>query len=158
MDNLKRDRFELLSAYLDGEVTPAERRQVEEWLRYDAATQQLYGRLLKLRQGIHTLSVPVSRESTDRIATQVLNRVERRPKLTLVWGGAAIAAVFLGFFVNLPAVGPMATQQIASSPLADDSGSTADSERLMIALDRPIIEIPDVAELNSVQSADLGTP
>jgi len=29
MDMLKRDRFELLSAYLDGEVTAAERQQVE---------------------------------------------------------------------------------------------------------------------------------
>ena len=29
---VKRDRFELISAYLDGEVTAAERKQVEEWL------------------------------------------------------------------------------------------------------------------------------
>jgi len=31
MDMLKRDRFELLSAYLDGEVTAAQRQQVEDW-------------------------------------------------------------------------------------------------------------------------------
>lgn len=35
LDNLKRDRFELLSAYLDGEVTSSERHQVEDWLRSD---------------------------------------------------------------------------------------------------------------------------
>jgi len=37
MDMEKRDCFELLSAYLDGEVTATERRQVEEWLSTDAS-------------------------------------------------------------------------------------------------------------------------
>ncbi|MEL6165322.1 MAG: zf-HC2 domain-containing protein, partial [Cyanobacteria bacterium J06628_3] len=45
---VKRDRFELLSAYLDGEVTAAERRQVEEWLANDSSVQNLHKRLLSL--------------------------------------------------------------------------------------------------------------
>lgn len=32
-DMEKRDRFELLSAYLDGEVSATERKQVEDWLQ-----------------------------------------------------------------------------------------------------------------------------
>jgi hypothetical protein len=36
------DRFELLSAYIDGEVTAAERKQVEEWLATDPTVQQLH--------------------------------------------------------------------------------------------------------------------
>lgn len=51
IDMVKRDRFELLSAYLDGELTAAERRQVEELLANDQAVKCLYVRLLKLRQG-----------------------------------------------------------------------------------------------------------
>jgi len=43
MDMLKRDRFELLSAYLDGEVTAAQRQQVEDWLGNDPEVQ-LYAR------------------------------------------------------------------------------------------------------------------
>lgn len=35
--NLHRDRFELLSAYIDHEVTADERRQVEAWINEDPA-------------------------------------------------------------------------------------------------------------------------
>jgi Putative zinc-finger len=51
-DPLKRDRFELLSAYLDGEVTAPERRQVEAWLKSDPKMQALYARMLKMQQGV----------------------------------------------------------------------------------------------------------
>jgi hypothetical protein len=50
MDMVKRDRFELLSAYLDGEVTATERKQVEEWLANDASVQCLYARLSQCPQ------------------------------------------------------------------------------------------------------------
>jgi anti-sigma factor RsiW len=52
MDSLQRDRFELLSAFIDGEVTAAERRQVQELLATDADMQRLHSRLMKLRQGM----------------------------------------------------------------------------------------------------------
>ncbi|MGB3136401.1 MAG: zf-HC2 domain-containing protein, partial [Nodosilinea sp.] len=35
LDATKRDRFELLSAYLDGEVTPEERQQVLFWIQHE---------------------------------------------------------------------------------------------------------------------------
>ena len=38
----QRDRFELLSAYIDGEVTAAERGQIEQWLTTDPEVQCLY--------------------------------------------------------------------------------------------------------------------
>ena len=41
MRMMKRDGYELLSAYLDGEVTAAERKQVEEWLANDPTVQSL---------------------------------------------------------------------------------------------------------------------
>ncbi len=41
MDMYQRDRFELLSAYLDGEVTAAERRQIEQWLATEPEVQSL---------------------------------------------------------------------------------------------------------------------
>ena len=52
------ERFELLSAYLDDEVTPAERKQVAQWLMDDPQTLQMYRRLLMLRQAIRTAPVP----------------------------------------------------------------------------------------------------
>ncbi len=51
-------RFELLSAYLDDEVTAEERQLVAQWLMDDSNTQQMYQRLLMLRQAIRTAPVP----------------------------------------------------------------------------------------------------
>lgn len=51
-------RFELLSAYVDNEVTPQERQLVGEWLRDEPAMQQMYQQLLLLRQAIRTAPVP----------------------------------------------------------------------------------------------------
>lgn len=51
-------KFELLSAYLDDEVTAKERQRVARWLRDDPSTQQMYQQLLMLRQAIRTSPVP----------------------------------------------------------------------------------------------------
>ena len=55
LDVTKRDRFELVSAYLDGEVTPAERLVVTNWLANDCEVQRLYRRLLMLRQAFRSI-------------------------------------------------------------------------------------------------------
>ena len=59
-DVTKRDRFELVSAYLDGEVTPAERLLVANWLAHDPEVQRLYRRLLLLRQAFRTMPSELS--------------------------------------------------------------------------------------------------
>ncbi len=93
---MMRDRFELLSAYLDGEVTAAERRQVEEWLKNDPTTKRLYSRLLMMQQSFQAMPVPAAEQSAQDLATKVLQRVERKPKQTWVLGGGAIAALLIG--------------------------------------------------------------
>lgn len=132
----KRDRFELLSAYLDGEVTAAERRQVEEWLAADSTTQRLYNRLLKLRQGLRGIPVPHSEQPVEQVVQQVSSRLERRPK-RLVWGGMAIAALFVGALVGT--VRSEYFPQVATAPKAERA---IPDDGLMIALDRPVIQIP----------------
>lgn len=130
-----RDRFELLSAYLDGEVTANERRQIEAWLKHDAQVQCLYSRLLKLRQGMHTMPIPTDCP-IEQTVERVLSRIDRRRRKLMVWGGMAIAAMFVSAVsVSLPNA-EYATSQIDTTP------AQPDSEALMIALDRPIIEIP----------------
>lgn len=90
-DSLKRDRYELLSAYLDGEVTSAEKRQVEEWLANDYGVRCLYSRLLKLRRGLQTMPVPVaSQTSVDQTIDAVYKKVNRRPQVLLAVLGTAI--------------------------------------------------------------------
>ncbi len=146
MDNLKRDRFELLSAYLDGEVTPAERRQVEDWLANDSTVQQLYARLLRLRQGLRTMPLPVAERPVEQTVQGVLSSLDRKPRRTAVWGGAAIAALMVGALstVMIPAT-TSHFQKLAETPEQPLPAGTG----LMVALDRPIMEIPDVSQMNA---------
>ncbi|MBE9036119.1 anti-sigma factor family protein [aff. Roholtiella sp. LEGE 12411] len=162
MDMVKRDRFELLSAYLDGEVTAAERRQVEEWLANDASVQCLYARLLKLRQGLRTCPVPAAQQSPEATVQQVLARLHRRSWLAWTFGGAAIAACVLGAVSGVLLGGGAKAPQLAQKPPIEPTQPTSASivpsaSPLMVGLNNPVIEIPKAAvaspenRLNHVQ-------
>lgn len=130
MDMLKRDRFELLSAYLDGEVTAAERREVDEWLANDPEIQRLYARLLNLRQGLQTMPIPATHPPVEQTIEQVYQRIHQRPRRrAVVWGGTAIAAMFVG------AISGVLPLQLAKSP-------NTPIEPLRVALNAPVVEIP----------------
>ncbi len=136
MDMQKRDRFELLSAYLDGELTAAERRQVEYWLANDPEVQRLYTRLLKLREGLQSMPVPPAQQSVENTVGQVLARLNQRPKMAIGWGGAAIAAIFISALSSiLPA--SQSPVELASTP-----EPAAKPESLMVALNTPVVAIP----------------
>lgn len=161
LDAQKRDRFELLSAYLDGEVTAAERKQVESWLATDSKAQHLRVRLLNLRRGLRSMPIPATRQSPEQTVEQVFAQVDRRPKLALIWGGvgAAIAAGLIGTLTSfLPGGGPLSPQmakqtqpdtvQVSGQVSTDPVGP----ETLMIALDQPIggLAIPHKPVVSSV--------
>ncbi len=145
MDMVKRDRFELLSAYLDGEVTAAERKQVEDWLANDVAVQRLYSRLLKLRQGIRTMPIPTTQQSPEVTAGQVIAKVNRRSRLRWVFGGAVAACVIGAVSSLLPtreAVTPQFAQKQQEQPTQT---ATQPSPQIKVALNNPVIEIPKAA-------------
>lgn len=142
-DMEKRDRFELLSAYLDGEVTASERKQVQAWLDHDPETKQLYARLLRLRQGVRTLPVPESSQPVEETVQRVLKRVKRRGRLTVLFGGTAIAACALGAMTGLFDGNGFRTPQLAQQPLEQtQAGSKDSSSPLMVAINDPIFPIP----------------
>ncbi|MDZ8092392.1 MAG: zf-HC2 domain-containing protein [Nostoc sp. DedQUE04] len=148
MDMVKRDRFELLSAYLDGEVTATERRQVEEWLANDASVKCLYARLLKLRQGLRTLPVPAAQQSPEETVQQVLTRLRRRSRLNWIAAGAAVAACAIGAISGLVGGGsmvPQLAQQPQREPIQTSSASIVPPSPLMVGLNNPVIEIPKAA-------------
>jgi anti-sigma factor RsiW len=130
-----RSQFELLSAYLDGEVTQAERRQVQHWLESDAKFQKLYARLVKLRRTMRSLPVPTGLVPIEETIEQVFIKLNRtRWRRLGIAGGTAIAAMALAglgsiFSQHSPA------PQLAQSP----------PEALMVALNKPPIEIPKPA-------------
>lgn len=138
---IQRDRFELLSAYLDGEVTAAERRQVETWLATDSCTQQLYRRLLSLRQGLQMLPIARSEQSVEQLVNQVTARVEHQPR-RLVWGGLAVAGLLVGALFNALPQERFAPSLATAPTHPSGQHEAVPSEGLMIALNHPPIEIP----------------
>lgn len=140
LDMLKRDRFELLSAYLDGEVTASERQQVENWLDTDPAVQSLYQRLLRLRQGFQMMPTPPISQPAEQTVEQVFARLDRRPKRALIlWGGGAVAALLIGAITSVFGNDGF-MPQFAQSPEPE-----APSAAVMIALDQPVVSIPKMA-------------
>jgi len=149
LDHCKRDHFELLSAYLDGEVTAAERQQVEAWLATDPEGQRLYQRLLSLKEQLQQLPVPMSPCPAEYLATQVIAKAQRRPRAIWVWGsvGATLAASVVGILNGLIpnplpsiqiAVTSPATLEPEVTPLAIEPTAVG----LMLSLDRPPVAIP----------------
>jgi len=138
LDATKRDRFELLSAYLDGEVSAEERRLVSLWLEEDPEAQCLYQRLLQLRRGFQTLHPECWHSSpSNDPAGQVMRKLNQRFRLTCMAGMTAAAMAVIGVFSG--ALQPM--ERMGWSNL---SASTPD-EGLEIALDQPPILIPKPA-------------
>ena len=95
MDMHNRDRFELLNAYLDGEVTAVQRRQIENWLTTDSQVQYLYARILKLRQRGQIMS-PLAQQSTTSEGEQIFLCKKTKPKSTRLWETILLAAVLVG--------------------------------------------------------------
>lgn len=112
------DRFELLSAYLDGEVTPAERAEVEGWLAQDPAVQKLYANLTGVQ--VRTKSMPVRQAvSPEQTLTAVMQRLDHRRRRLWVVSGSAIAATITAAITALTGgfSGPML--QLANQRVGD---------------------------------------
>lgn len=132
---LKSDRFELLSAYLDDQVTTIEKRQVEDWLANDPEIQLLYARLSKLHQGLQTLPPPPG-QPVEQTLKQVYAHLDRSSH-RIVWVSAAIAAV--GTLLSIPKIPQSREIATLSAPRA------LSNEPLMVALNTPVVEIPKAA-------------
>jgi len=134
---MKRDRFELLSAYLDGEVTPEERRLVQTWLSQDPTAKCLYDRLMVLRHGLREDARPDACGAEETLAG-VFHCLNRRFRMvTMAGAGVAIVGV-----LNLLSgtVGQGAAQWSLTTPAAQD---VVLSNTLQITLDQPAFPIPD---------------
>jgi hypothetical protein len=168
MVNLMKDRWELLNAYLDCEVTPSERKIVERWLREDQKMQCLYARLLHVRRGLQAAPVPVTEGcNAEEMVQAVCQRIDRRrPQRTLIWVGAAIAAFFgaiLTSNVQMPELVPNKTEELPPIrldqpllPIPEKSTDIPLQERINISLDQPLVSIPAPSALDSdLEGADI---
>jgi anti-sigma factor RsiW len=134
-------KFELISAYLDGEATPEECEQVRHWLATEPESQKLYQRLLKLHQSFHHLPSPAQPVAASQVADALFTKIDRARHQKLAWtGGAAIAAIFLG---AISLVRPANLQMAEQARPTASVTSNQNPELLMIAVNRPVIELPD---------------
>ncbi|MGB3754822.1 MAG: transcriptional regulator, partial [Rivularia sp. (in: cyanobacteria)] len=145
---VKRDRFELLSAYLDGEVNAAERRQVEDWLANDPSIQSLHKRLLSLRQGLKNLPVPQSENSIQETVDSVMTRLRRRTRKAWMFGGATVAACVIGSLASLIPNSEPGMFRFASNPLEQTQQSSSEemASLPMVALNEPLVQIPKATQ------------
>jgi anti-sigma factor RsiW len=139
LDVMKRDRFELLSAYLDGEVTPEERQLVLTWISTDPSTKCLYHRLLKLRQGFRQdpITPPCDAEVT---VARVLRCLNHRFQLASMAG--------IGVFV-LGALSLM-SGGLSSSYILWRWAIAPQQESLQVSLDQPVFPIPKAPTATAV--------
>ncbi len=130
------ERFELLSAYLDGEVTASERKQVEAWLATDNAFQQQYRQMQNLHQAFPRITVPSS-QSVETLANGVFGQIDQKRNQRLAWiGGGAIAATLLAAATGLGGLfGDRPQLQFASNKANTPAA-------LMVALNDPILAMP----------------
>ena len=137
-DNEEAHRFDLISAYIDNEVTVEERKLVQHWLDYDAAAKKLYRQLSGLQTNLRQIPVPATMAG-DRLAEQVFRKVDsQRRRQYYVYGGAIFTAmaIAVGSYFVSGRNDPLS--QMASSP----SSISQEGDYLMIALNHPIMEIP----------------
>ena len=131
------ERFELLSAYLDGEVTPTERKQVEALLANDPAFQNKYRQLQKMQHAFPRMAVP-SIQSAEALSAGVFGKLDRQRNRKLSWiGGGAIAATLVAAVTGLGSLFGDPNPQLQFA--ANKANIPAP---MMVALNDPILAMP----------------
>lgn len=138
---LKKELFELISAYIDGEVTAKERREVEKLIATNSLARYLYHQLVQLHSNLEKMPGPSASEPVEQTVNKVFSRLDRQRRLAFVWGGTAVAALFAAMLSGVMPGDRSFFPQLATSP---------QTETLQIALNEPIVEIinPNAAVLS----------
>ncbi len=129
------EQFELLSAYIDDEVTASERYEVEALLESDEAFAHQYRQMLRIQTSLPTMSVPSTRQSPEALAAAVFAEIDRpRKRKMAIFGGGAIAAGLLSVVAGL-------TGLIGNDSQPQFAKGNAPAP-IMVALNDPILSIP----------------
>jgi anti-sigma factor RsiW len=143
------DRFELLSAYLDGEVTAEERRLVELWLEQDPKIQNMHRRLMMMRQGFKSAPVPTPVQPVEQTIEKVFEKVDRRSRFRVIAGGVtAAAAAVVATVVGVSQLNQPLPQMAAKSPTAPITNEAPTTEGLLVSLDEPVLVVSKTAVVN----------
>jgi anti-sigma-K factor RskA len=143
------DKFELLSAYLDGEVDARERQQVEALLRTDAAFKAQYQRMQEMHRAIEQLPLAETPLPVDDLADRVFAKIDSRQQSRwLKIGGGALAATLVAAGAGVTGLWhgwSSPTPQIAQVSLPTETGNILEimpnPAPLMVALNDSIVQI-----------------
>ncbi|MCA1904262.1 MAG: hypothetical protein LDL47_05420 [Cyanobacteria bacterium KgW148] len=119
-------KFELLSSYLDGEVTATERSQVEEWIATDRDFALCYQQQLKLQK---MWQVPVRNQIAESSFNSTWDYIQMQQRQR--WIGRGIALLGLGI---LGVGGLLFSQRY--------SWQQAQEEPIIMALEQPLLPMP----------------
>ncbi len=119
-------KFELLSSYLDGEVTASEKALVEAWLTTDRDFAQCYQQQLKLQQ---MWRVPVSHIPIELSFEQTWQHIQTQQKERWLVRGIAFLTLGIVSFSGLFISQRYSWQQ-------------AQEEPLILALEQPLLPMP----------------
>jgi len=111
------EQRDLLTAYLAGELSDAERAELEEFVRRDPAVAQELESLRRSWALLDVLQVPdPSEDFTRRVVGRARRLDRRRPRRVLAWG-AAVAAMAASLLVAVALWQP-STEKASPSTLA----------------------------------------
>ena len=145
--NLADDCFELVSAYIDGELSLAEKQQVQTWIDQDPQVKAFYAQLLALQSQMQHSVAPPSDKSVVEITAEVFATIDVERRRTrqrkLVWGSGAIAASLLAALTGMiPGINP-------AIRMAQKSAPNTGAVMLAVAVNKPAIDIPKgIADYN----------
>jgi anti-sigma factor RsiW len=145
------ERFELLSAYMDDEVTDGERQQVEQWLAEDSVFAAKYEQLKSLNQSWQNIPVPTNNVSHQELANRVFKTIDQRrqKRFKVIIGGAIVAGLTAiisgvsGLWGNnfTPQVAKVSTPVVESITTVLTNVPEPVAQPLMVSINDPIIKI-----------------
>lgn len=145
IEDLATDCFELLSAYIDGELNSDQQNEVQTRIDQDPEIKHLYIQLLALQGRMQHSVAPPSERSVVEITREVFQSIDRvrRWQRRLFFGGSAIAASYLAMILGIiPGIG---TSTLRIAEVSPPAIVTSDSVMLAVAVNKPAINIPKTA-------------
>jgi len=149
---LSTDNLELISAYLDDELSPREKAEVQTWIDLDPELKALYISMLKVQGQMQNLAVPQSDRSVEEITANVFQSLDLRRRQRRLWvAGTALAASLVAGILGSFSGSDSGGLRMAQSPLVEESQPS--TVMLAVALNKPAINIP-----KAIDSYDLRQP
>jgi anti-sigma factor RsiW len=163
LDPASLDKFELLSAYLDGEVTVAERKQVELWLQEDAAFKVMYQKLRGMHTAIEQIPTPAVEVPVNKFADEVFAKIDRQRQFrllkvagaTCVAGLLAAGAVITSTFQGTQQPGLQIAKSSLPTSVPNSLSIMAKPAPLMVALNDSIVQISPNKAVSPKKGADI---